>query len=642
MSFEVGDTILGRYTIVERLGAGGMGIVYRAQDPMLERDVALKVLLPHIGQDPELLQRFRREARVLAKIRNPSIITVHDLVTLEDQRLVLILEYVPGGSLDGYIQAHGPLEWRQAAQIGAAAAGALAEAHEAGVVHRDIKPSNILLEPDGEIRVADFGIARISGESSMTMQGESIGTPAYMSPEQALGKETGPPSDIYSLGAVLYTAATGQVPFVTEEGGFAAALAHINRPVPDPRDVRPEVPDAAAEVIMRALQKEPGDRFSSALEMAQALRQSAGLGPGDAPMPLASSPDTGAPPAGVVAAGVTQLSPGAPGDTSGGPVPTPAAQAADPPPPVPPASGVPSDGAVPLAPPMPPAPPPPPPGGSSSLRLALIAGGIAVLALVVAGMVALLMMSRDSSQDGAQTDATSSPTASSEPVASSAAPSTSAATTAPATSPAPQSPATSAPQAPATSAPGPESAEIDFVEDFSDPSPADGAFDTFANDESGFEIQDGVLIGTVTTPNLLAWSFAPTPAVTDSEISVVGGIIGDPRQAQWGVICRFVDNENFYLFTFETTGAASIWRLRAGEWTVLAEALDSVPPAAQNRMQVRCAGDELSLGVDGGLVASARDSSFGEGRSAVYVGTGEGTPRARAAFDSYQQFTGLG
>ncbi|MFM9135127.1 MAG: serine/threonine-protein kinase [bacterium] len=242
MSFEMGDTILGRYVIVERLGSGAMGVVYRAQDATLERDVALKVLLPHIGQDPELLQRFRREARVLAKIRNPSIIVVHDLVTLDDQRLVLVLEFVAGGSLDGYISANGPLDWRHTAQIGVAAAEALAEAHEAGVVHRDIKPSNILMEPDGGIRVADFGIARISGESSMTMQGESIGTPAFMSPEQALGQETGPASDIYSLGAVLYAATTGQVPFVTEEGGFAAALAHVNRPVPDPRDIRPDVP----------------------------------------------------------------------------------------------------------------------------------------------------------------------------------------------------------------------------------------------------------------------------------------------------------------------------------------------------------------------------------------------------------------
>ena len=624
MSFEVGDTILGRYAIVERLGAGGMGIVYRAQDPMLERDVALKVLLPHIGQDPELLQRFRREARVLAKIRNPNIITVHDLMTLDDQRLVLVLEYVSGGSLDTLISRRGPLEWRHAAQIGVAAAGALAEAHEAGIVHRDIKPSNILLEPEGDIRVADFGIARISGESSMTMQGESIGTPAYMSPEQALGKATGPASDIYSLGAVLFTATTGQVPFVTEEGGFAAALAHINRPVPDPRHVRPEVPDSAAEVIMRAMQKEPADRFSSALEMAEALRKSANLVTGDSPIPVGAL-GTPAP----TTAGATQLVSGddAPqSDSAPAAVPADSAepsieQAAVPPapPPVPP-------------PPVPPPPELPPTAGSSSLRLALIAGGIAVAVLVVLGLAALLMMSSGSSDGAASPQSTAEATPPLSP---------------PPTSPAPTSPAQSSPSEPSASATSdaPESevpdnggGNAEFAEDFNDPSPAGGAFDTYVNAESAFEIRDGVLIGSVETPNLFAWSFAPTPAVADAEYSLVGGIVGDPREADWGLICRYVDSENFYLFSIETNGSAVIWRLRAGEWTALAEKPDVVPPAAQHRLLVRCSGDELSLGIDGGLVASVRDSSLREGRSAVYVGSGADTPRARAAFDSYRQF----
>ena len=302
MALEVGDTVAGRYVLVERLGAGGMGVVYRARDDMLVRDVALKVLQPNLGQNADLLERFRREARVLARLRDPGIIVVYDLLALDDGRYALILEYVPGGSLETEI-AKGPMPWSRVAQIGVAAAGALAEAHDAGIIHRDIKPGNILLEPDGAVRVADFGIARIASEGSMTMQGESIGTPAYMSPEQARGEVAGPGSDLYSLGAVLYAAATGQPPYSTAEGGLIAALAHISQPVPDPRAVIPGLPDAAAVVIMRAMQKDPANRFVSAREMMNALRESAALTTSDIPVPAnaagpAIGPVTPPPPAG--------------------------------------------------------------------------------------------------------------------------------------------------------------------------------------------------------------------------------------------------------------------------------------------------------------------------------------------------------
>jgi hypothetical protein len=292
VTLGIGDTVAGRYVLMERLGAGGMGVVYLADDTTLGRDVALKVLLPHVSNDDALLQRFRREARVLAQLRNPGITTVHDLVVTDDGSTALILEYVAGGSLDGRIEA-GPLPWRTVAQIGVAAAEALAEAHGAGIVHRDIKPSNILLETDGGVRVADFGIAQVAGEASMTMQGEAIGTPAYMSPEQAAGTEVGPASDIYSLGACLFAAVTGGTPFATEEGGLAAAVAHITQPVPDPRAVQPAVPDAAAEVLMRAMAKSPAQRYSSAAEFAAALRASAGLSTGDIPVaqPFAAASD---------------------------------------------------------------------------------------------------------------------------------------------------------------------------------------------------------------------------------------------------------------------------------------------------------------------------------------------------------------
>ena len=611
MSFEMGDTILGRYVIVERLGSGAMGVVYRAQDATLERDVALKVLLPHIGQDPDLLQRFRREARVLAKIRNPSIITVHDLVTLDDQRLVLVLEYVPGGSLDGYIAAHGPLDWRHTAQIGVAAAEALAEAHEAGVVHRDIKPSNILMEPDGGIRVADFGIARISGESSMTMQGESIGTPAFMSPEQALGEETGPASDIYSLGAVLFTATTGQVPFVTEEGGFAAALAHVNRPVPDPRDVRPDIPAPAADIIMRALQKAPADRFATALDMAQALRQSANLAADDiltpvivtppAPTPgLQTDPGEAAPAVALTGdAGMTHMA-------------APPPVAADPPP-------------APLA-PAPPAPAPPA-GSSSSLRLVLIAGGIAAGILIVLGLFALLMMSMGaSSESAAPTQSASLPSAATSPPATSAAPATS-------------SPAS--PVSPLASEAGPGAGAVDYSIDFANPGSAPVPWDVSTAGTS-FALEGGVLVGTVSAADSVSFSLAPTPEVADSQIVAIGGIVGDPRQADFGIVCRVADSRNLYTLGIDAAGTATIWRAVDGQWTRLAEQANAVMPGTKQRLTAVCAGDQLSLSVDTGTLVRARDSSLPSGGAGVYVGSGAGTSSARAAFDSFQQSSGLG
>ncbi len=275
MSYSIGDVLGDRYEVVEVVGAGGMGEVYRARDRVLERDVAIKVLLPHLAQDADLLERFRREARVLARVRHPGIIGVYDLQALDDGRQAIVLEFVPGRPLDAEIAEHAPLPWGRCADIGAQAAGALSAAHAEQIVHRDVKPSNILLEPDGTVRVADFGIARLQGDRTVTRGGESLGTPAFMSPEQVEGRPTTERSDVYSLGAVLYLAATGRPPFETDAGGFAAALAHVNQPVPDPAAVRPDLPPDARQIIMRAMAKDPGDRFATAGAMADALRASA-------------------------------------------------------------------------------------------------------------------------------------------------------------------------------------------------------------------------------------------------------------------------------------------------------------------------------------------------------------------------------
>ncbi|MFM9135772.1 MAG: serine/threonine-protein kinase [bacterium] len=250
MSLDVGDSLADRYLVLERIGSGGMGEVFLARDESLGRDVAIKVLLSSLGDDEGVLERFRREARALARLRNPGIIVLYDVIVADDGRLALVLEYVPGGSLETLIAA-GPVPPSDVATIGVAAADALSDAHRAGIIHRDIKPSNILLDADGEARITDFGIARGAGDAGVTAQGEALGTPAYMAPEQALGQPATPATDLYSLGAVLYAAATGVPPFATAEGGLSAALAHVHQPVPDPRSVCPDVPEALAVAITR-------------------------------------------------------------------------------------------------------------------------------------------------------------------------------------------------------------------------------------------------------------------------------------------------------------------------------------------------------------------------------------------------------
>lgn len=273
MRIEPGLVLADRYEIAEPIGSGGMGVVFRAHDRRLDREVAVKVLLPRLADDADAVRRFEREARALARVDHQGIIEVYDLLPVQQDTVALILEYAPGLSLEGLLAA-GPLPWDECADIGAQVCDALTAAHERGIVHRDIKPSNILIRPDGAVRVADFGIARLVTEGH-SRGSQTMGTPGFVAPEQAHGEAAGPSSDIYSLGVVLYRAATGVNPFRSEDGELAEALMHVVRPVPDPADDAPSLPPTARGIIMRALAKDPAERFASAGQMAAALRDSA-------------------------------------------------------------------------------------------------------------------------------------------------------------------------------------------------------------------------------------------------------------------------------------------------------------------------------------------------------------------------------
>jgi serine/threonine protein kinase len=274
MSFDIGETV-GHYRITERLGQGGMATVYRARDVRLERDVAVKVLHPAFKNDPSFNERFTREARIVANLNNDNIIPVYDTGE-QDGQAYLVMRFIEGETLKARL-SHGPLTVAETTRLLDAVAGALDYAHSAGILHRDIKPSNIMLErTTGKAFLADFGLARMAdaGESTMS-QDVMLGTPHYISPEQAQGlRDLSAGTDIYSLGVVLYEIVVGRVPFVADTP-YAIVHDHIFAPLPLPSQVNPNVPKPIENVLLRALAKDRNDRYATTLDLADAFRQAA-------------------------------------------------------------------------------------------------------------------------------------------------------------------------------------------------------------------------------------------------------------------------------------------------------------------------------------------------------------------------------
>ncbi len=260
---------LGKYQITERLGRGGMAEVYKAYHPQLERYAAVKVLHGFLAEGEDFQARFQREAKAIAALRHPNIVQIYDIDN-DDDNYFMVMEFVDGGTLkDRLIQTSGPLAIKEMAHIFREVASALDYAHRHGVLHRDIKPANVLLDGSGRVVLTDFGIARIVSETQFTVTGTLVGTPAYMSPEQGKGMPIASPSDIYSLGIILYEMVTGKVPFDADTP-LAVIHKHINEPLPSPRTIREDIPRVLEAVIVKALAKEPEDRYQSAAEMVDA------------------------------------------------------------------------------------------------------------------------------------------------------------------------------------------------------------------------------------------------------------------------------------------------------------------------------------------------------------------------------------
>lgn len=264
----VNRTLGNRYQITEKIGMGGMAEVYKATDSTLGRTVAVKVMLPQYASDPNFAARFRQEAQAAANLSSPYIVNIYDWGRDGDSYYI-VMEYVRGTDLKTAIQQRGNIHPRKVAEIGSQVCSALSVAHGYDIIHRDIKSANIMVQGDGNVKVMDFGIAQ-AGHPGMTQDSSVLGTAHYVSPEQAQGKKLTPASDLYSLGIVLYEAATGQLPFDGPDVVSVAMKQVSDLPVP-PRQINPNIDPQFEAIIMTALQKNPDDRFATAKEMQRAI-----------------------------------------------------------------------------------------------------------------------------------------------------------------------------------------------------------------------------------------------------------------------------------------------------------------------------------------------------------------------------------
>ncbi len=253
--------VVGSYRIEEKIGEGGMGAVYRAVDEMLEREVAIKAIRPELAREPEIVERFRAEAKILARIHHPAIATIYSFFH-DGGELFLAMEYVFGRTLSAVLTDGGALPWRRAVTLLSSCLDGIEQAHRAGIIHRDLKPDNLMLTPADTLKVMDFGIARMPGSNHLTRTGLLIGTLRYVAPEQIRGEEVDRRTDVYALGVVLYQMLTGRVPF-DGPTDFLILKAQLEDPPPPPSAAAPDVPAWLDRIVLKALAKAPADRFQT-------------------------------------------------------------------------------------------------------------------------------------------------------------------------------------------------------------------------------------------------------------------------------------------------------------------------------------------------------------------------------------------
>lgn len=339
-----GQSLAGRYLIDDLVGQGGMSSVFRATDSNLKRTVAVKLIHPHLTGDADFLRRFETEAEAIAQLRHPNIIQVFDF-SQHDGQYYMIMEFVAGESLQQRLRrlndAGRKMSNDDIVKIAAGVCDGVEYAHRRGMVHRDIKPANIMLSVQGDAILTDFGLAKIAGTTQHTAAGAVMGTALYMSPEQIRGEQVDGRTDIYALGVTLFEMAGGRPPY-TADSAMTVLMMHLNDPLPNVRELNPDVPAGLAAVIEKALAKDPGDRYATAAEMAGALRSLSGAPAGATPAAEPPADATIVAGAGAAAAGATGTPP---------PSPPPEATAVHRPEPE---SAVPGSGATAPPPPLPP------------------------------------------------------------------------------------------------------------------------------------------------------------------------------------------------------------------------------------------------------------------------------------------------
>ncbi|WP_339272012.1 Stk1 family PASTA domain-containing Ser/Thr kinase [Paenibacillus sp. FSL K6-1330] len=261
----IGHELAGRYKIIERIGGGGMALVYKAQDILLNRNVAIKVLRQQFVHDEEFIRRFRREAQSAASLSHSNVVSIYD-VGQEEEVHYIVMEYIEGQNLNEIIKERAPLQVEEAVRIAIQICDALGHAHHNQIIHRDIKPHNILIGRNGRVKVTDFGIARAVTSTTITQTGSVVGSVHYFSPEHAKGVVTGEKSDLYSLGIVLYQMLTARLPFLGESP-ISVALKHLQEEFDEPREVNPLIPQSVENIILKSMRKNPEERYQSAEEM---------------------------------------------------------------------------------------------------------------------------------------------------------------------------------------------------------------------------------------------------------------------------------------------------------------------------------------------------------------------------------------
>ncbi len=592
----IGKT-LGQYQILELAGKGGMAVVYKAFQPSLNRYVALKVLPDYLAQDDQFVLRFEHEARAAAALRHSNIMVIYD-VGLEGNTHYIAAEYLEGHTLSQVIaELRGPLPLQRTVNTMSQLASALDFAHQRGLVHRDIKPSNVFVDADDHVTLMDFGIAKaLQGGAQMTRTGTMVGTPEYMSPEQAEGKQIDQRSDIYSLGVMLYQLLTGRVPFAAETP-TAILLAHVMQTPMLPRQLNAAIPPAVESVVMRSLAKRPQDRFASAGELAQALAQAASGALAQSP---AYIPPTVVP---------------------GRPTPTPPPVYA---PGTPPPTSQPVYGQPPYTPPPAYTPPPGKSGGGANWLLWGGMGLAAVALVCVLGFVGLYVIGKSAgTPTPTKSVARATATSASQPATRSA-----------------LAPTATKSVARATATPASvSSGSVLFTDNFSSQKASEDKGWSFeAGDNVDYTWSANKLTISVKKTQWLGWD---TPDGTYDNFGVE--IEAQPTSsgyAEYGIIFRITgsgDTRSYYVFGVNTSGKYFLQKRVEGKWAdpdpISATASQAIKPNGKNTLRVLAQGATISLYVNGSLVKTVSDDSItGGGKVGVYAGTDKNTASAQVAF----------